>query len=221
MRHHHRQRGSAGSRVNIALGVLGVALAAAYFFMTWEEKHDAQRARRYEQQSAVNADIPEGAAIGGAFTLVNQDGKAVTEKDFYGKYMLLTFGYTYCPDVCPTKLQDMALALDNMGNDAKFVQPVFISIDPQRDTPTQMKQYVGLYHNNIIGLTGTIEQIAAVTKAFKIYYKRAEDTGDGNYMMDHSTGIYLLDQDGKFLEVFSEGLEPAKIAAAMKARLHK
>lgn len=215
------QQGRTGSRVNLILGVIGVMLIAAYLVITWEDRHDAERARRYEQQSSGNADNPVGAAVGGSFTLVNQDRKTVTEKDYHGKFMLLTFGYTYCPDVCPTKLQDISLALDQMGEDMKWVQPVFISIDPQRDTPLQMKQYVGLYHNNIQGLSGSIEQVAAVARAFKIYYKRAEDTGDGNYMMDHSTGIYLLDQEGKFLEIFGEGVDPAKIAAAIKSHLHK
>ena len=217
----HRRKGSVGTRVNILLGALGVFLVVAYLVYGWLGQKNAEQARRYEQQSAANAVIPEGTALGGPFALVNQDGKAVTDKDFRGKMLLLTFGYTYCPDVCPTKLQDISLALDNLGADAQWVQPVFISIDPQRDTPAQMKQYVELYHNNIQGLSGTMEQIAAVAKVYKIYYKRAEDTGDGNYMMDHSTGIYLFDQEGKFLEIFGEGAEPAKIADAIKQHLHK
>ncbi|MGB4102162.1 MAG: SCO family protein [Alphaproteobacteria bacterium] len=221
MSRHHRQSGSIGARLNLLLGLLGVLLLVSYLIYNWVGRQDAAQARRYEQQSAANATIPEGAAIGGAFTLTNQDGKVVTEKDFRGKMMLLTFGYTYCPDVCPTKLQDISLALDNLGAEAQWVQPVFISVDPQRDTPTQMKQYVELYHNRIQGLTGTNDQVAAIAKAYKIYYKRAEDTGDGNYMMDHSTGIYLFDQEGKFLEIFGEGTDPTKIADKIKQHFHR
>lgn len=113
----------------------------------------------------------------------------------------------------------MSLTLDQLGENAKWVQPILISIDPQRDTPKQMKSYVSLYHNNIQGLTGSAAQIAEVAKTFKIYYRRGEDVGDGNYMMDHSTAIYLLDRDGKVLEAFGDEVHAEQMAQAIKKYL--
>ncbi len=210
-----------GVRLNVVFGLLAVAAMAGYGLYAWQAKWRVAQARQYERESLVNAGNGDATTVGGSFTLVNHDGKTVTEKDFAGKYLLVTFGFTYCPDVCPTKLQDMSLTLDELGSDAQWVQPVFISVDPQRDTPEQMKGYVSLYHNSIIGLTGTPEQIAATAKTFKVYYKRGEDVGDGNYMMDHSTAIYLLGQDSKVLDVFAEGTTPEAMATAIKTYLHK
>ncbi|MBP7253680.1 MAG: SCO family protein [Alphaproteobacteria bacterium] len=202
-------------------GILAVVLVVGYGLYVWQGQWHEASARRYENASLSNPDENGGYQVGGHFAVVNQDGKTVTENDFGGKFLLITFGFTYCPDVCPTKLQEMALTLDALGEDAKWVQPVFISIDPLRDTPAQMKNYVALYHNNIQGLTGTPEQIAAVAKTFKVYYKRGEDVGDGNYMMDHSTQIYLTDKDGKALEVFGEGAGSDVMAQTIKGYLHK
>lgn len=212
---------SRGARLKVLFGLLAISILAGYGMYAWQAKWHVAQARQYERQSLLNAGAGETEGVGGSFTLVNQDGKTVTEKDFAGKYLLVTFGFTYCPDVCPTKLQDMSLTLDELGADAERVQPVLISIDPQRDSPEQMKNYVSLYHNAIIGLTGTPEQIAATAKTFKVYYKRGEDLGDGNYMMDHSTAIYLLGQDGKALDVFTEGATPQAMAAAIKGYLQQ
>jgi len=209
------------ARVNMVLGLLGLVAVVVFGLYTWQGKWRDARVLQFERESLANSDGETGEPIGGSFTLVNQDGKTVTEKDFGGKLLLVTFGFTYCPDVCPTKLQDMALTLDALGTEAQAVQPLFISIDPQRDTPSQMKGYVALYHNNIQGLTGTPEQIAAVARTFKVYYKHGEDVGGGDYMMDHSTQIYLLDQAGKALEVFAEGTDVEAMTRAIRTHLHK
>lgn len=211
----------AGTRLNLLFGALGIALVAGYGLYVWQGRWEEASARRYEEASLANPGGEGGEAVGGAFSLTDQDGKTVTEHDFGGKYLLLTFGFTYCPDVCPTKLQDMALTLDALGGDAQWVQPVFITIDPQRDTPAQLKNYVALYHNNIQGLTGTAAQIADVAKKYKVYYKRGEDVGDGNYMMDHSTQIYLTDRDGKALEIFGDGAGAEVMAQTIRKYLHK
>lgn len=215
------ERNKAGMRLNLLFSVFAVALVAGYILYLWQGQWREASVRRYENASLANPDENGGGQVGGHFTLVNQDGKTVTEKDFADKFLLITFGFTYCPDVCPTKLQEMSLTLDALGADAKWVQPVFISIDPLRDTPKQLKSYVELYHNHIQGLTGTPEQVAAVAKTFKVYYKRGEDVGDGNYMMDHSTQIYLADKDGKALEVFVEGADAETMAQTIKGYLHK
>jgi cytochrome oxidase Cu insertion factor (SCO1/SenC/PrrC family) len=164
------------------------------------------------QSSPVNA----GAAlVGGPFTLVNQDGKTVTEKDFLGRYMLVFFGYTYCPDICPTELQVMTAALEAMGEEGKKIQPVFISVDPARDTPEIMKSYVENFSGGLVGLTGTPEQIAGAAKAYRAYYAKAGEGED--YKMDHSTIIYLMGPDGKFVKHFTFTSDAAKLAQELKA----
>ncbi len=154
------------------------------------------------------------ALIGGPFTLVNQDGKTVTEKDFLGRYMLVFFGFTYCPDFCPTELQVMTAALDQMGEQAKKIQPVFVSIDPDRDTPEVMKSYVENFGGGLVGLTGSAEQVAQAAKAFRVYYAKAGQGAD--YKMDHSTFIYLMGPDGRFVKHFTYTTDAARLAQELK-----
>ncbi|MBV8869260.1 MAG: SCO family protein [Acetobacteraceae bacterium] len=140
------------------------------------------------------------AAIGGPFTLENGNGQAVTNRDFRGKYMLVYFGYTYCPDVCPTTLTELAGALDKLGPKAARVQPIFITVDPQRDTPAVIKQYTGAFSPRIVGLTGTPDQIAAVERAYHVYAaKHVTGPGPNDYGMDHSSVLYLMGPDGRFV----------------------
>jgi protein SCO1/2 len=158
-------------------------------------------------------------AVGGPFALVDTQGRAVTESDFRGRFMLVYFGFTYCPDVCPTSLTAIAQALDRLGADADKVVPVFITVDPERDTPEQMKEYVRHFHPRLVGLTGTPEQIAAAAKAYRVYYAKAKASGApaDDYTMDHTSIIYLMGRDGKFLAHFSHGTEPEAIAARVRA----
>jgi cytochrome oxidase Cu insertion factor (SCO1/SenC/PrrC family) len=165
--------------------------------------------------------LPAGtgvAQVGGPFALTDHNGRRVTEKDFRGKYMLVFFGYTYCPDVCPTELQVMTQAIAAMGAAGEAIQPVFISVDPVRDTPEILKAYVENFGPRLIGLTGSAEDVAAVAKAFRVYYKKVVN-GDANaYLMDHSSIIYLMDPDGHFAKHFTfmtdaKALSEALIAA--------
>lgn len=157
-----------------------------------------------------------GADIGGPFTLVDQDGRTVSDTDFHGKYMLIYFGYTYCPDVCPTSLTRNADALKLLGDKAEQVQPILISVDPERDTPEVLKPYVKAFGPNLIGLTGTPEQIAAVAKAYRIYYGKAPSAApDGPYLVDHSAFTYLVGPDGHFLRFFSHSMKPQDMAAEL------
>lgn len=157
------------------------------------------------------------ALVGGPFTLTDQTGKKVTDKDFLGKFTLVFFGYTYCPDVCPTELQVMSAALDNLGAKADNIQPIFISIDPQRDTPEVLKQYVVNFHPRLVGLTGSPEEIASVAKAYRVYYSKVEgSSGPDNYLMDHSTIIYLMDRQGKFLKHFTYSTDAAALAKTIE-----
>ncbi len=155
--------------------------------------------------------------VGGPFTLVAHTGKTVTDADFRGKYLLVNFGYTFCPDVCPTTLQKMALALDELGDDAAAVQPLFITIDPQRDTREVLAAYVAAFDPRIIGLTGSPQQIADVAKAYHAYYAKvdAKDGGD-DYLMDHSAFIYLMGPDGRFLTALPYQKSPQEIAETIR-----
>lgn len=157
--------------------------------------------------------------IGGSFTLVDGTGATRTDEDFRGRLMLVYFGFTYCPDVCPTELQAMGQAVDLLGDKANSVQPIFITIDPERDTPQMVGQYVESFHPRMVGLTGTPEQVAAAAKAYRVYYRKAEVEGSSDYLMDHSSIVYLMGRDGKFLTHFSHGTSPQDMAKGISKHL--
>jgi protein SCO1/2 len=159
------------------------------------------------------------AAIGGSFKLLNQDGKEVTEADFAGKLMLVYFGFTHCPSICPTDMAIISEAMKNLGDDAAKIQPIFISIDPERDTPEQVKKFLANFYPGFTGLTGTPEQIAAVANAYKIYYKKADAEKLNEYLMDHSSYIYLMGKDGKYIAHFRGDQSAAEIAAGIKGAM--
>lgn len=168
-------------------------------------------------RNLMQQEVTGVALVGGPFTLTDQNGRRVTEKDFLGRYMLAFFGYTYCPDVCPTELQVMMAALDSLGPDAAKVQPVFISIDPARDTPEVLKSYVENFGNRLIGLTGTTDEVAAVAKAYRVYYAKAGNSASSkDYLMDHSSIIYLMGPDGKFVKHMPYTTDAVKLAADIR-----
>lgn len=156
------------------------------------------------------------AGIGGPFKLTSDAGKPVTEQAYSGKYVLVYFGYSFCPDVCPTGLQNIAAGLDKIGEKAKKVTPIFISVDPDRDTPDQLAQYVDLFHPDMVGLTGTAEEIKAVAKKFRVYYALHKDKDPENYPVDHSSFTYLMGPDWKLVAVFRHDATPDNIADALK-----
>lgn len=152
------------------------------------------------------------ATIGGPFTLVDQNGRPVDETLLRGKWTAVFFGFTYCPDVCPTTLQAMGQAQDLLGPKAKDLQVVFVSVDPERDTPAQIKSYLSspAYPQGVIGLTGTPEQVAAAAKAYRVYYKK---NGEGtSYLVDHSTPTYLMNPQGGFDRILPYAISPEEIA---------
>lgn len=161
-----------------------------------------------------------GARLGGPLNLVNQDGRPVSERDFAGQYRVIYFGYTYCPDVCPTDLQKVAGALKLLERDApalaKRVTPIFVTVDPERDRPAQVKQFVRAFHPRIVGLTGTPDQIAKVEKEFAIFAQKQPGATPGSYLMEHSTAVYLFDPAGKPLAVLPNDKGPEEIAADIK-----
>ena len=155
------------------------------------------------------------AAIGGPFALLDGDGRTVRDTDFRGRAMLVYFGYTHCPDACPTALADMASALDLLGDRKQDVALVFITVDPERDTPAVMKDYVSAFGVPIAALSGSDEAIRAVAKAYRVYYAK-HPTKDG-YDMDHSSIIYAMDRRGRFASNFTHETAPEKIAAGVRA----
>ena len=159
------------------------------------------------------------ALIGGPFSLTDHNGSRVTEKDFLGKYMLVFFGYTYCPDLCPTELQVMSEAVEKLGAKGEAVQPVFVSFDPQRDTPASLKTYVENFSPRLIGLTGTEQEIAQAAKAYRVYYKKIDNGGASDYLMDHSTIVYLMGPDGKFIKHFTYSTDAKAFSEALAAAL--
>jgi len=157
------------------------------------------------------------ALIGGPFSLTDHNGRRVTEKDFLGKYMLVFFGYTYCPDLCPTELQVMSEAVESLGAKGEAIQPVFISFDPKRDTPESLKAYVENFSPRLVGLTGTEQEIAQAARAYRVYYKKIDNGGASDYLMDHSTIVYLMGPDGKFIKHFTYSTDAKVLAEALAA----
>ena len=173
----------------------------------------------YQSSGAVGAIGPRGVQIGGPFHLVDQNGAAVSDADYRGRWMLVYFGYTFCPDVCPTELQTIAAALDKLGPDAAKVAPLFITVDPARDTPAVLAKYVELFGHGISGLTGTPDEIAAVARAFRVYYAKAPVGGTATYLMDHSSFVYLLDPKGRLAALFNQDTSADELAAGLRERL--
>jgi protein SCO1/2 len=157
-------------------------------------------------------------AVGGPYALTDQDGKPRASSDFAGKYQLIYFGYTFCPDVCPTTLALMAAALDGLGPDRDRIVPVFITIDPERDTPEVLKKYVAAFGPRFVGLTGTPDEIAKVEKEYRVYAKKGP-VENGTYAMDHSSVIYLLGPDGKLASFYDDITTPEDLVRKIKAKL--
>lgn len=156
-----------------------------------------------------------GSAIGGPFQLVDQNGKTVTEADLKGKWSLVYFGYTHCPDACPTALNDISIALADLGPKRDAVRPVFITVDPERDTPESLKAYVTSFDAPILALTGSPEQVAKAAKGYRVYYAKHPEAG-GDYSMDHSSVIYVMDPEGRFTASFTHESAPEQIAERLK-----
>ena len=160
---------------------------------------------------------PAALSVGGPFSLIDGDGNPVTDQTWHGKYLLVYFGYTFCPDVCPTTLSNVADAMDKLGTKADRIQPLFITVDPKRDTPAVVKQYAAAFGPRIIGLTGSPEQIAAAAKAYRVYYaEHRSGPGPDDYSMDHSSVLYLMGPDGRFVAPVRADQDGPEIAAALK-----
>lgn len=195
---------------------VGVAIAVfAGWAMLWFRPDGAGQAIR----DAVGIVTQSGGHVGGPFSLVDQTGTPVTDAIWRGRWMLVYFGYTTCPDLCPTELQTVVTALDALGPQAAQVVPIFISVDPERDTPARLAEYVKLFDDRLVGLTGTPQQIAAVTRAYRVYYAKVTAKDSATYLMDHSSFLYLMGPDGTLRGLFRSGTSAQELAEAIRARL--
>jgi protein SCO1/2 len=176
--------------------------------------------------SACTASAPpakpplEGARIGGAFTLTDQNGQTVTEQAFAGKYRIMYFGYTFCPDVCPTDVQVIGAAVKKLeASDPAFaakIVPVFVTVDPARDTPAVLKQFVSAFHPRMVGLTGTEAQIAKIKTEYAVYSSKGDASPGGGYLVNHSRQAYLMDPDGKPLALLPQEQGPDAVVTEIK-----
>ncbi len=157
--------------------------------------------------------------VGGPFALIDHTGKPRTDADFRGKLLLVYFGFTYCPDICPADLQSIGLALDKLGPTAETVQPLFITVDPERDTPGHLADYVTMFHPRLTGLTGDAASIRKTADAYKVYYAKVPNEKGDDYTVDHTAFIYLMDRDGKYLGFFPPGTAPERIAETIGQHL--
>ena len=188
----------------VIIAAFAVSLAVGLLLMTWL-MGDLRK-------------VAAPAAIGGPFQLTDQSGQVVTEKNLKGRPTLIFFGFTHCPDVCPTALFEISEVLRAMGKDADKVNAFFVSVDPERDTQAAMKDYLSSFDPHLKGLTGNAEQVAKVLTAYRVYAKKVP-LKDGDYTMDHTALVYLMDRDGNFVAPFNMKRKPEEAAAELKRHL--
>jgi protein SCO1/2 len=195
----------------ILWGAVGLAVLGFGSLSLWQALTPAKA-----PTADVNGLIAPSDQIGGPFKLISADGKAVTDADFKGKATAMFFGFTHCPDVCPTTLAEATSWLEALGPDADKIRFVFVSVDPERDTADVLKNYIAAFDGRISGLTGSREGVDGIMKAFRVYARKVP-LKDGDYTMDHTAGVYLMNRDMKFVGIVSYREETQKALAKLKA----
>ena len=191
----------------------GFAVAAAGWL--WWEAEPAERTA----SELMDVVMWNTEPIGGRFALVDHDGRPRSDADFRGKLLLIYFGFTFCSDACPIELQSIAAALDKLGPAGEQVQPLFITVDPEKDTPAQLKSYVALFHPRLIGLTGSARQIRQVARAYKVYYAKTAATKRDGYDIDHMGFTFLVDPNGKYLGYLPPGTPAERMLQTIRPYL--
>jgi protein SCO1/2 len=158
------------------------------------------------------------AAIGGPFKLTDQNGSPISDRDLKGRPFLVFFGFTHCPEVCPTALAEISQVMDKLGPDAEKVNALFVTVDPERDTPAVLKDYLTSFNPRLLGVGGDADALAAVAKAYRVYYKKVP-LKDGDYTMDHTAIVYLMDKNGQFVSPFNLRRRPEELAAELRRYL--
>ncbi|MCP1841631.1 cytochrome oxidase Cu insertion factor (SCO1/SenC/PrrC family) [Bradyrhizobium sp. USDA 4524] len=205
----------------IAFAGAGLAFAGAGLWLTLAPVLAADAPPQSARSAAEIMDILmwNREPVGGPFALTDQAGHERTDKEFRGKLMLIYFGFTTCPDICPTDLQAIALALDKLGRDSDQVQPIFITVDPERDTAAHLADYVPMFHPRLIGLTGKLDAIRKLADAYKVYFARVPLKDAGDYTVDHTAYIYLMDREGNYLGFFPPGTSADRMVEIIRPRL--
>ena len=160
-----------------------------------------------------NNNLNKATLVGGSYSLTDHNGNSVTDKSFSDKFKIIYFGYTFCPDICPTGMAVISQALDLLGNKAKRIKPIFITVDPKRDNVEIMAEYHNHFHPSFSNLTGTLDQIRRVAKLYRVYYKKSDASEAENYLMDHSSIMYVLSPEGEYINHFGPEITPAQIVA--------
>ncbi len=204
--------------IRTALWALVTIAAMAVIFVRYDNPSTSTTS------STISTGLPNTSLPGGAFTLTDHTGKIVTDTDFLGKYMLVYFGYSFCPDVCPLELQKITLALnalEQQGFNTEPIQPLFISVDPERDTVEELALYIPQFHENMLGLHGTPDQIAALAKAYKVYYRKVESPDMADYLVDHLNVLFLMGRDGQYKRIFTARDSLDDVVGALKLLLQE
>ena len=165
----------------------------------------------YKQTKSNN--LNKATLVGGSYSLTDHNGKKVTDKSFPNKFKIIYFGYTFCPDICPTGMAVISQALDLLGKKAQRIKPLFITVDPKRDNIEIMAEYHSHFHPSFSNLTGTLDQIRRVAKLYRVYYKKSDASEAENYLMDHSSIMYVLSPEGEYINHFGPEITPAQIEA--------
>lgn len=201
----------------IAVMLAALAAIAAAAWIAWSQIAGGRTAAGELGSGMVQTSV----RIGGPFELTNHRGETVTDADFRGRFMLVFFGYGHCPDVCPLELSNMVAALDLMREKAAAVQPIFVTVDPARDTAEFLADYVRHFHPRMVGLTGTEQQIKDIANAYRVFYAKAPPRGpaeagsEEDYLVDHSTFVYLIGPDGNYVSMFRHKTDPAEMAKTL------
>jgi protein SCO1/2 len=197
--------------LKIAVIALSLAVALGSAVASWRYFGARQTAAPPETTNVT---------FGGPFTLVDHNGRTITDHQFLGRYLLVFFGYTSCPAICPTTLLTISQTLDQLGRGAEKMQPLFISVDPERDTPKVLAEYISQFDRRILGLTGSASDIAAVAREFHVYYRKVAD-GQGGYDIEHTATMYLMGPDGRFMMLIPPEASSRRIAGLLRERMNE
>jgi protein SCO1/2 len=193
-----------------------LAAGAVYFLLRTDPPVEARRADAARLMSEL---MTGKTPVGGPFTLTDPDGRLRSLSDFQGKMVLLYFGYTYCPDVCPTDLLAIGQLIRSLGTDGDEVQPLFVTLDPERDTREVLRAYATSFHPRFIALTGTEDQVRRVATSYKVFFEKVTPPGVNTYLIDHSAYVFLLDREGRFITLFPPGTSQERMAVMVREQL--
>jgi protein SCO1/2 len=210
-----------GARIGVrALAIVAAAIVAVAAAGAWFATREPPPAARRADAARLMAELMSGKVpVGAEFVLADPEGQRVALADFRGKLVLLYFGYATCPDVCPTDLATIGQTLRDLGDAGEQVQPVFVTLDPERDTPAVLREYAAAFHPRFVALTGTEREIRRVATDFKVYFERVPLPGTTTYVIDHTAYTFLLDREGRFISLFPPGTPSARVATLLREQL--